>query len=219
MGAGRKNRGLAVRLTAADRSRIEALLRGGVAKVRSVRRAQILRLLDAGKTPPQAARAIGVTPVTARAVGQRYREYGLERAVEGGKAPGNPPLLSAAQRQRIVAMVCGPAPEGRARWTVRLIAEEAVRRKLVRRVGRETIRVLLQSHALKPWREKNVVRRRSDAGLPGADGGGWTDGYAEGSVGRRAAERLKVSLRMGRQVRPGRSSSEGRSRCRHCVYE
>jgi hypothetical protein len=54
-------------------------------------------------------------------------------------------------------MVCGSAPEGQARWTVRLIAAEAVKRKLTRPVGRETIRVLLESHELKPWREKNVV--------------------------------------------------------------
>jgi hypothetical protein len=39
---------------------------------------------------------------------------------------------------------------------VRLIAEEAVKRKLAPRVGRETIRVLLLSHEFKPWREKNV---------------------------------------------------------------
>ena len=57
-------------------------------------------------------------------------------------------------------MVCSPAPEGRGRWTVRLIAQEAVKRKLVPRVGRETIRVLLEGHELKPWREKNVVVRR-----------------------------------------------------------
>ena len=57
-----------------------------------------------------------------------------------------------------MALVCGPPPEGRARWTVRLLAEEVVKRKLVPRVGRETIRVLLESHELKPWREKNVVR-------------------------------------------------------------
>ena len=53
-------------------------------------------------------------------------------------------------------MVCSDPPEGRARWTVRLVAEEAVKRKLVPRVGRETIRILLLSHDLKPWREKNV---------------------------------------------------------------
>ena len=51
-------------------------------------------------------------------------------------------------------MVCSNPPEGRARWTVRLVAEEAVKRKLVPGVGRETIRILLLSHDLKPWREK-----------------------------------------------------------------
>jgi hypothetical protein len=39
-----------------------------------------------------------------------------------------------------------------------LIAQEAVKRKLVEHVGPETVRILLQSHDLKPWREKNVVR-------------------------------------------------------------
>jgi putative transposase len=58
-------------------------------------------------------------------------------------------------------MVCSDPPEGRARWRVRLVAEEAVKRKLVPAVGRETIRILLLHHDLKPWREKNVVRRGS----------------------------------------------------------
>jgi len=37
---------------------------------------------------------------------------------------------------------------------VRLIVEEAVKRELVPKAGRETIRVMLQSHDLKPWRKK-----------------------------------------------------------------
>jgi hypothetical protein len=71
-------------------------------------------------------------------------------------------LLDDQEKQRIVAMVCSPPPEGQARWTVRLVTEQAVKRKLVPRVGRETIRILLQSHDLKPWREKNVVVRRDE---------------------------------------------------------
>jgi hypothetical protein len=63
-------------------------------------------------------------------------------------------LLEDSQWQRIIAMVCSDPPEGRARWTVRLVTEEAVKRKLVPRVGRETVRVLLLHHDLKPWREK-----------------------------------------------------------------
>ncbi len=58
-------------------------------------------------------------------------------------------------------MVCSPPPHGQARWTVRVVAAQAVTRKLVTRVGQETIRLLLKSHELKPWREKHVVRGRT----------------------------------------------------------
>ena len=67
-------------------------------------------------------------------------------------------MLDDSQKQRIIAMVCSRPPAGRARWTVRLVAEQAVKRKLVPRLGRETTRILLLYHDLKPWREKNVVR-------------------------------------------------------------
>src|ERR1019366_10542766 len=83
---------------------------------------------------------------------------------------GAKPILSPTERQRIIAMACSDAPEGRAGWTVRLIAEQAIKRKLVPNVGRETIRILLQSHELKPWREKNVVHSRVGPGVHPEDG-------------------------------------------------
>jgi putative transposase len=63
--------------------------------------------------------------------------------------------------KEIVAFVCTGPPSGRARWTIELIVEEAIKRKIVKTVGREIIRVLLHSHDLKPWREKNVVHTLS----------------------------------------------------------
>lgn len=48
-------------------------------------------------------------------------------------------------------MVCGTPPEGRARWSVRLISQEAAQRKLGSQVSRETIRILLENRELKPW--------------------------------------------------------------------
>ena len=94
----------------------------------------------------------------AREISRRYEQGGIERALHDKQRPGAAPLLGAAQKQRIIAMVCSDPPAGRASWTVRLIAQEAVKRKLVPRAGRETIRVLLESHDFKPWREKNMVR-------------------------------------------------------------
>jgi hypothetical protein len=70
--------------------------------------------------------------------------------------PGAAELPDDNQKQRLIAVLYSSPPEGRARWTVRLVAEEAVKRKLVPRVGQETVRILLLSHDLKPWREKKV---------------------------------------------------------------
>ena len=99
-----------------------------------------------------------MTRQAVRNLARRYQQGGIERALYDKQRPGAASLLTAQQRQRIIAMVCSDPPQGRARWTVRLVAEEAVKRRLVPRVGRETIRVLLLNHDLKPWRGKKVVR-------------------------------------------------------------
>jgi hypothetical protein len=104
---------------------------------------------------------IPLTGQAIRNVGHRYQEGGLEAALYEKPRPGAATVLDDSQKQRIIAMVCSDPPQGRARWTVRLVAQEAVKRKLVPRVGRETIRILLLSHDLKPWREKNVGSGRS----------------------------------------------------------
>ena len=97
-----------------------------------------------------------------RNLARRYQQRGLEAALFEKQRPGTVAVLDASQKQRIIAMVCSQPPAGRARWTVRLVAQEAIQRKLVPRVGRETIRILLLDHDLKPWREKNMVVRRDE---------------------------------------------------------
>ena len=142
-----------------DRKRLDELLSSGVQPVRVVLRALALLHLSEGSTAPDTALSLKkLTAKAVRSIAHRYEAGGLERALYEKARPGAAPLLSPSEKQRIVAMVCSDPPEGQARWTVRLIAEEAVKRKLVPRAGRETIRILLQSHDLKPWREKNVVR-------------------------------------------------------------
>ena len=102
-----------------------------------------------------------LTPQAIRKIGHRYKREGLERALYERSRPGAAAVLDASQKRRIIALVCSDPPEGRARWTVRFVTQEAVKRRLVSRVGRETIRTLLLDHDLKPWREKNVVRPRT----------------------------------------------------------
>ena len=156
---GRGNR-LEIALTRKDRQQIEQLLSGGLQAVRTVKRALALVQLDQGLSSPAVAANLMLSAKSVWQIGKRYRQGGIERALFDAARPGKTPALDQQQQQRIVAVVCSPPPEGRARWTVRLLAEEVVKRKVVPSVGRETIRVLLESHDLKPWREKNVVRGR-----------------------------------------------------------
>lgn len=153
-----KHEGVLVCLSKQDRQEINRLLRGGLQPVRTVLRALALRQLAAGQTIREVAVRVGLTPKTVWLTSRRYRQHGLERALYERPRPGAAALLDTQERQHIIALACSEPPAGRARWTVRLLAQEAVKRKLVPRVGRETIRILLQSHDLKPWREKNVVR-------------------------------------------------------------
>jgi transposase len=145
-----------------DQQELRVLLKGGVQQVRVVLRALALLQLAEHASAPQIARVIPLTSQAVRRLGHRYQRAGLDGALYEKQRPGATEVLDTNQTQRIIAMVCSDPPQGQARWTVRLVAEEAVKRRLVPRVGRETIRILLLHHDLRPWREKNVVLVRRD---------------------------------------------------------
>ena len=143
-----------------DQQELRKLLKGGVQQVRVVLRALTLLQLAEHTSAPQIAQVIPLTAQAIRRIAHRYQQDGLGGALYEKQRPGAIEVLDTNQKQRIIAMVCSDPPKGQARWNVRLVAEEAVKRKLVPHIGRETIRVLLLHHDLRPWREKNVVRRR-----------------------------------------------------------
>ena len=162
---------LPFRLRALDRKRLEGMLGSGLQQVRVTMRVMALLHLDQGLSAPQVAALVRLSPDGVRRIGGRYLRGGVELALFERPRPGAAQVLSPAEKQRIIAMVCSTPPDGAARWTVRLITDEVLKRKLVPQVGRETIRVLLESHDLKPWREKNVVHRRAHAGVHREHGG------------------------------------------------
>ena len=137
---------------------------------RTWRRVRVLELLDEGNSVRATALAVGAYPREVSRVGKRYVARGLEAALTDEPRGAPEKRLDSAQEAAVVAMVCGPAPEGRARWTVRLVTQEAKRRGIAKEVGRETIRIILTTHELKPWREKNVVRSADRPGVRRAHG-------------------------------------------------
>src|SRR3954449_4998370 len=148
-----------LKLDGQDRARLKKMETSGARmSVRTWRRVRTLLLLDRGYTVTAAAEALGTYRRETARIGKRYLAGGLEHALSDDPRPKPPPLLDSTQEAALVAMVCGPPPAGRARWTVRLLATEAVRRGITPTLGREAARVALADHGLKPWRENNVVR-------------------------------------------------------------
>src|SRR5271169_4423637 len=159
---GMSRRPIDFQLSREDQKAVREILRAGIQQVRVVLRAIALEQLTAKLTAPVVAKIVHLSPQAVRRIAHRYQQGGLEQALYERTGRGSRELLDASEKQRVIAMVCSDPPAGQARWTMRLIAEEAVKRKLVPQVGRETIRVLLSSHDLKPWREKNLVVRRDN---------------------------------------------------------
>src|ERR1700745_2545769 len=119
-----------VQLGRKDRLQLAGMLRKGRESARVLRRASILGQLGGGKKAGPVAANWGGAAKRGGAVARRYEEEGLESALYEKPRPGKQRALDTGQSQRILAMVCGPPPQGTARWSVRLIAEEAVKRRL-----------------------------------------------------------------------------------------
>jgi transposase len=124
----------------------------------TARRARIIELLSQGWRQSEVQLATGAGIATVGRTRRRFLQEGLEAAVYGYEPTGAPRLLKATQEARIVALACSDPPPGRSKWTTQLLAEHAVERGFVDKVGRETVRLVLKHHGIKPWREKNVVR-------------------------------------------------------------
>lgn len=152
-----------LKLKSKEKQTISELLSKGTKSARVIRRAQVLKLFDKGYTSPKISDIVDMQAVSVRSIAKRYLDGGLERALYDLPRPGNDRLLSEKQSNQIIALVCSDPPEGYERWTIELIAEKSIERGIVPKVGRETIRVLLHTHDLKPWREKNVVYSRTDS--------------------------------------------------------
>jgi hypothetical protein len=159
-----------LKLSAADRSELKRLKRQRLS-ARTWRRILTLEQLDKGLSVLAASEAVGGYHRETKRVADRYNANGLEAALADEPRPGGERKLDSVEEAAIVALVCGPPPEGNARWTIRLVTAEVMKRGIVRKVGRETIRVTLAEHDLKPWREKNVGGARDQRRVRRKDGG------------------------------------------------
>ncbi len=111
-----------VELAEEERVRLRSLLRGGKASVRMVTRARVLLKADEGYTDGAIAAALEVATATVGRIRKRLVEEGLEHALREQPRPGQRRKLSGKQEAHVIAVACSTPPEGRGRWTLRLLA-------------------------------------------------------------------------------------------------
>jgi hypothetical protein len=140
-----------VRLEAEERQRLEQLVRAGKAAAYKIRHANILLAADESKDGPklkdqQVAKALGVAVRSIEGLRERFVEEGLEACLERKKQdrPSVERMFDGEKEAKLIAVACSAAPEGRARWTLELLADRVVRLKIVERCSTETIRRTLQ---------------------------------------------------------------------------
>ncbi len=139
-----------VELSAEERQQLSDLVRKGKALARRIQHAQILLKVDQsphgpGWTDQQIAEAYGVTVLTVGRIRQRLAEQGLESALaRRPREPGARRKMDGAAEARLIALACSAPPEGRTRWTIRLLADKLVELEIMEEVGRETVRKTLK---------------------------------------------------------------------------
>ncbi len=142
-----------VELSQAERDELKALLSGGKHAVRKVKRAQILLAAEAGASDEEIAIRIGVGGSTVYRTKRRFVLGNLELALREEPRPGAERKLSGKEEALLVATACSSPPEGRARWTIDLLAGEMVRLTEHDSISRDTVRRRLAENELKPWRK------------------------------------------------------------------
>ena len=138
-----------VRLSEEERQLLKDLVSSGKAAAYKIKHANILLNIDVegqGWTDEEAATVFSCHRHTVANLRQRLVEQGLEAALER-KANPRPPrqrVCDGESEAKLIALRCGEPPAGQARWTLRLLADQAVEREIVPAISHETVRQVLK---------------------------------------------------------------------------
>lgn len=119
-----------LQLTAREQNYLAKFLARTETKARKIRRARALLLLHQGETMSSIAKLLDYSYPRLVALKKAYLETGLA-CLEEKPRSGRPPHIDRAVRAKIAALAETSPPDGRARWSLRLLAEKAVELNLV----------------------------------------------------------------------------------------
>ena len=149
-----------VELTEEERALLDGLQRKGQASARRLTRARTLTLADEGWTDDAIAAALHTNRSTVERVRRRLVERGLEAALTEQSRPGATPVLDTKGQATLLALACSNPPEGRTCWTMQLLADELVERRVVGAISDETVRRTLKKTDWRPGCASSGASRR-----------------------------------------------------------
>jgi len=134
---------VSLKLKSKEREFLNNLTKTGNRSSREFERAYVLLALDKGKKHDEISEFYNVSRITIWRVKSKYFEAGVKEAIKDEPRPGQPIKYNETDNAEIIAMACSQAPEGRSRWTIRLL-EKNLREKRGIMINRESIRLLLK---------------------------------------------------------------------------
>ena len=136
-----------VDLTAEEKEELLELTSRGQARVRKLKRAQILLLASQGKKDETIAEMLHVGRATVERIRKRFVQEGLHAALNDRPRPGGQRKLGPKGEAVLAQLAKSEPPEGRTRWTMQLLAKRLVELKVVESISDETVRKVLKKSA------------------------------------------------------------------------
>jgi transposase len=137
-----------IKLKSKEREQLKGLLSKGKENSRKLTRCRILLLSDAGDGDSAIMEALQVARNTIRKLRERYITEGLKSAINERPRSGAPSKITGKQKAKITALACSNAPEGRSRWSLRLLADKAVELKMIDNISHMDVGRILKKTKL-----------------------------------------------------------------------
>src|SRR5215216_6534078 len=133
-----------LKLSNRERDYLRTFKKSGGHSLREFNRASVLLFLDKGLTISEIENLLEVDRTTIWRIRKRYLEHGLEVALAEDSRSGQPAKYSTFHEAELTALACGPVPEGRRRWTIRLLVGELNKQKGFETITYGSVRKLLK---------------------------------------------------------------------------
>jgi transposase len=146
-------------LTAQEYKELEQMLRRGTHSARKLTRVRILLRAAEGLSDEEIAAEVDTSVPTVERTRRRFVEAPLGVLTERPR-PGKPPVLQERGEARLIAEACSPAPGGRERWTLQLLADRVVELGLAEACSADTVRRVLKKTHLSPGSNSSGVFQR-----------------------------------------------------------